>query len=1041
VAQLIYATISTIKDYDANWDPLVSFFLAFLIYWVDNKEAKNHVSTLKTLQQKADESGYQWLAGELAELLSQLNQSRYARKAQAFRKKSGVHSIIDVSRPREAWETSLKTLINLSADTSRQKQGSGKDSRLVWLLELFQDGNCSIKPRVQKLSAAGKWSKGRAIAVKRLYNERDELDFLTFQDMKICAHIEKREERDYGYYYTTVYEFDPGSALMAMTGHSLLFLEESGVQVELVKGEPELQITKIKSGQMLLKFSPEPEQDREYMVIKESPTRIKIVSITEAHWRIVEALGSKGLTVPEAAKDQVLEAINAVSSMLTVHSDIGGEATGAEEVPSDATPHFHLLPHGDGLNISMLVQPFASDGPYYPPGAGGETVIAEIKGKRLQTKRELSEEKKQAKEAVAACPALVETEEKHGEWTLEEPGDCLETLLQLQDLGEKISIQWPEGEKFAIKRQVSASQFRMNIRQQQNWFAATGELALDEDTVLDMQHLLELLDETHGRFVQLEDVQYLALTETFRKRLNELKAYSEKHGDGVRFHPLAALALEEFTNEVDELKSDASWKKHLKRLREIEDLQPVLPSTFQGELRDYQEDGFNWLSRLAHWGVGACLADDMGLGKTIQALAAILARAPQGPSLIIAPTSVCMNWQTEARHFTPTLNVILFGSGDRQKTLDSLKPFDMLICSYGLLQQEQVAEMLAAVSFRTAVLDEAQAIKNMATKRSHAAMNLQAEFRLITTGTPIENHLGELWNLFRFINPGLLGSLERFNQKFAGPIEKFQDKPVRLQLKKLIRPFILRRLKSQVLEELPPRTEILLQVELSTEEMAFYEALRRQAVEKLARSDAKAGQKHLQILAEIMKLRRACCNTQLVTPGTCLPSSKLAVFGEVLEELLANKHKALVFSQFVGHLELIRAHLDKHAIHYQYLDGSTPAKERKKRVDAFQAGEGEVFLISLKAGGLGLNLTAADYVIHMDPWWNPAVEDQASDRAHRIGQQRPVTIYRLVAQHTIEEKIVALHHQKRGLADSLLEGADISGKMSAKALLRLLSDV
>jgi SNF2 family DNA or RNA helicase len=317
-------------------------------------------------------------------------------------------------------------------------------------------------------------------------------------------------------------------------------------------------------------------------------------------------------------------------------------------------------------------------------------------------------------------------------------------------------------------------------------------------------------------------------------------------------------------------------------------------------------------------------------------------------------------------------------------------------------------------------------------------MNLRGDFKLITTGTPIENHLGELWNLFRFINPGLLGSLESFDRRFATPIEKYGDKTAREQLKKLVRPFLLRRTKNQVLAELPPRTEILVPIELSVEEKAFYEALRRRALEKLSESDSTAGAKHLQVLAEIMKLRRACCHPQLVAPDLDLAGSKLSRFGEILDDLLDNQHKALVFSQFVDHLHLLEQYLQQRSIRYQYLDGSTPAKARQTRVDAFQRGEGELFLISLKAGGVGLNLTAADYVIHMDPWWNPAVEDQASDRAHRMGQQRPVTIYRMIAKNTIEEKIVALHGQKRDLADSLLDGADISGKMSADDLLSLM---
>jgi SNF2 family DNA or RNA helicase len=430
----------------------------------------------------------------------------------------------------------------------------------------------------------------------------------------------------------------------------------------------------------------------------------------------------------------------------------------------------------------------------------------------------------------------------------------------------------------------------------------------------------------------------------------------------------------------------------------------------------------------------------MGLGKTLQSLALILNRASAGPTLILAPTSVCTNWIGEVEKFAPTLTIVQLSALDRQETLDGLKPRDLLVCSYGLLQQEEVGEMLANVMWETIVLDEAQAIKNAATKRSQAAMRLQGNFKLLTTGTPIENHLGELWNLFQFINPGLLGSLDNFNQKFANPIERLQEHDARLRLKKLIQPFILRRTKAQVLAELPARTEIVLHVQLSKEEKLFYEALRREALEKLTNSEANAGQKHLQVLAEIMRLRRACCHTKLVKPEINLPSSKLELFGETVTELLDNGHKALVFSQFVDHLSIVRAYLDEQKITYQYLDGSTPAKERKKRVDAFQAGEGDVFLISLKAGGTGLNLTAADYVIHLDPWWNPAVEDQASDRAHRIGQLRPVTIYRLVAKDTIEDKIVALHQHKRDLANSLLEGTEMSGRISTDDLLKLIRD-
>ena len=378
--------------------------------------------------------------------------------------------------------------------------------------------------------------------------------------------------------------------------------------------------------------------------------------------------------------------------------------------------------------------------------------------------------------------------------------------------------------------------------------------------------------------------------------------------------------------------------------------------------------------------------------------------------MVVAPTSVAFNWQSEIVRFAPTLNARLFGTGDRAAALEGLGPRDVVICSYGLLHSE--AKRLQAQAWHTVVLDEAQAIKNVATKRSQAAMGLEADFRLIMTGTPLENHLGELWNLLQFINPGLLGSFESFQQRFAVPIERDGCHETRRRLKKLIQPFILRRTKSQVLQELPSRTEVTLKVELSDEEAAFYEALRQRAIEQLA--DAEDGRpQHLRILAELMRLRRACCHPRLVMPDSGIGSSKLDLFSETLDELLDNKHKVLVFSQFVDHLTVIREELDIKGVPYQYLDGSTPAKQRKQRVEAFQSGEGDVFLISLKAGGLGLNLTAADYVIHMDPWWNPAVEDQASDRAHRLGQQRPVTIYRLITSGTIEERITELHATKR----------------------------
>ena len=1037
-AYLTNTPLSTLAD-SHSFESLID---ALCLYWVDLETARDRLpNPVKDIYKDAKAAGYDWFALEAAMILAHLNpRSLYGKEAPTLRESTGIQPITEIISPKEPWEMALTALIGLNSGLAKAEGSAAAvetEYRMAWFLTMYSGQNWMLQPKEQKISVKGGWSRGRAVALHRLKYSLSDFPYLTPQDREICACLTS----EYGSYGSTNYYF-LDKVMLALVGHPLVFWEDAPTTpLEVVKGEPALTVKQGKNGMLTLSLTPPLEEQQSVALIKETPTRVKVVEFTKEHQRIATILGPKNaLEVPESAKEKVLETLNAIVSLVTVHSDIGGGITDAEEVPAQAIPHIHLLPAGAGLKVSLLTRPFGDDGPYYRPGSGGEMVLAEVGGKRLQTHRNLKEEKKLARAVEKASPTLQRLEDEAGEWLIEDPEDCLELLLELQDLGDQAVVEWPEGEKMRVVNQVGLGSFKVQIQRQRDWFAANGELSISDDQVLDMQRLMALLEASPGRFIKLADGEFVALTQEFRKRLDELRAFSENSGKGVRFHPLASLAMEDWMDEVGQLQTDKHWKDHVKRLKEAQDLKPELPSTLQAELRDYQREGFNWLARLAHWGVGACLADDMGLGKTLQALAVILTRAPEGPTLIVAPTSVCMNWLSEAEKFAPTLNPIPFGSGDRQKVLDNLQPFDLLVCSYGLLQQEEVAKMLAEVQWQTIVLDEAQAIKNSATKRSQAAMKLQGGFKILTTGTPIENHLGELWNLFRFINPGLLGSQEQFNQKFANAIERNQDKQARNRLKKLIQPFILRRTKTQVLEELPARTEITLQVELSAQEMAFYEALRREAIAKLSEPGAEGGAKHLQVLAEIMKLRRACCNTRLVKAEPKLPSAKLEAFGEILEELLENNHKALVFSQFVDHLAILREFLDQQKVHYQYLDGSTPAKDRKKRVDAFQSGQGDVFLISLKAGGTGLNLTAADYVIHMDPWWNPAVEDQASDRAHRMGQQRPVTIYRLVAQNTIEEKIVDLHKQKRDLADSLLEGTDMSGKISTDELLRMISE-
>jgi len=462
----------------------------------------------------------------------------------------------------------------------------------------------------------------------------------------------------------------------------------------------------------------------------------------------------------------------------------------------------------------------------------------------------------------------------------------------------------------------------------------------------------------------------------------------------------------------------------------------VLPAGL-AELRPYQLVGYRWLAQLADWGAGACLADDMGLGKTVQTLALLLHRAAGGPALVVAPTSVCATWQREAARFAPELtihHVADLARDARGEHVAALGPGDVLVAGYALLQRSR--EALTAVDWHTAVLDEAHAIKNAAAGRAQAARALRATARVALTGTPVENRLADLHSLFAFLQPGLLGSAEHFARHFAIPIERDGDEAARTRLRRLLRPFLLRRDKTAVCAELPPRSELRIDVEPDAEERACYEALRREAEQRVAEAGGEQADR-MTILAQLTRLRRACCHPRLVLPeADDAPAAKQRAFLELFDELRAGGHRCLVFSQFVDHLQLVRALLDERGVAYQYLDGATPERQRRARVAAFQAGEGAAFLISLKAGGTGLTLTGADYVIHLDPWWNPAVEDQASDRAHRIGQDKPVTIYRLVVPDSIEDGILALHERKRGLAADLLDGTGTA--LAGDELLALL---
>ncbi|WHS62211.1 DEAD/DEAH box helicase [Pseudomonas sp. G2-4] len=505
---------------------------------------------------------------------------------------------------------------------------------------------------------------------------------------------------------------------------------------------------------------------------------------------------------------------------------------------------------------------------------------------------------------------------------------------------------------------------------------------------------------------------YLQEPGTTKLRLNS--------ADALRLNPLQDMPL--------------TWEggEHIRglaqRLRDIKDYTATAPEGLNATLRPYQLDGLSWMQSLRQLEVGGILADDMGLGKTLQTLAHILSEKNAGrldrPCMVVMPTSLIPNWLDEAAHFTPQLKVLaLYGAG-RKKHFDRLAEYDLVLTTYALLPKD--VERLAAQPLHVLILDEAQYIKNPTSKAAQAARELNARQRLCLSGTPLENHLGELWSLFHFLLPGWLGDVKSFNRDYRVPIEK-RGSDVRLQhLNGRIKPFLLRRTKEQVATELPPKTEIIHWVELSDAQRDVYETMRLAMDKKVRDEITRKGVARSQIiiLDALLKLRQVCCDLRLINDAT-LPSrgstsGKLDSLMEMLEELFEEGRRVLLFSQFTSMLALIEDELKKRGVEYAILTGQT--RDRRTPVKEFQSGKRQIFLISLKAGGVGLNLTEADTVIHYDPWWNPATENQATDRAYRIGQEKPVFVYKLIARGTVEEKIQLLQKEKSDLAAGVLDG-------------------
>lgn len=755
--------------------------------------------------------------------------------------------------------------------------------------------------------------------------------------------------------------------------------------------------------------------------------------------------------VPYSEKDNLVDYLMKLERKVPVSIDraveLRTESANLENIYIRITPL-----NEKGYRVDVLVKPNKITP--YSPGTGPETVLSkDKKGNAVSLVRDFDWEVELAREVIENS-SLSSLFSSSGSYFYTQSEQSLIGLIHSfknsERLSEVVIIEWPKnhGKNYDVK-EISEDNIKITAgcsNEKSDLFAVDGQVEIDGE-ILELKELLDQL-RAHKRYIELPSSNWAFITAELENKLKELASIISSEGNEDSENDAVDLASALILNELAKENEFFHLSSKNKKLKEIisklestktEDL--AVPSSIKATLRDYQISGFEWLVKNYHTGLGCVLADDMGLGKTLQTICLMTKFKNQGPSLIIVPTSLIGNWTSEIAKFSPELNVISYNSDGRSETLKNLGNCDVVIASYGLSVNER--HYLESQHWNLLVLDEAQSVKNFQTQTAKEISKIPATFKLALSGTPIENNLSELWSIFRTVSPGLLGSFSRFRKRFVLPIEKGGSVSQKETLQKLVSPFILRRLKKDILEELPEKFEKTILIELSEKERKFYEAARLEAKERLEKKKSKISgdleekglsQKEIDkqvssstrfdVLGTLMTLRQIAINPSLIDPEWQEDSSKNKFLLNQLIDLAGKGNKSLIFSQFTRQLKTVKNKSDDLGLKTLYLDGSTTQSERTRLVKEFQTGNYDCFFISLKAGGTGLNLTKADHVFHIDPWWNPATENQASDRAYRMGQKNNVNVIRLISKDTVEEKIVKLHEKKRSLSDSILKETD-----------------
>ena len=920
-----------------------------------------------------------------------------------------------------------KAVAKKSADAGKVKSG-----RIVWGID-ESDVRLDLQPFFRRPRGADDGTDDRKVTLKSVCGGKYD-DCLTEADKTVVAVLRKSK-----YVGPKGGAEIPSEVFAAFCGQDNVVRIAPGEKakeyvetpIRFVRREIPL-VAKSEEGGGLTLNVPEWALQRyaHHMILRPEPDLYEFYAIGKDKAPLLDVFreyGEKGtIRLPKEAMAKARPLLGRMAALIPLQGDLANAAgeSGLRRITGDAMPLVRLSVENDALALALRVRPAAdAKNAVYEPGAGQSERTIALAGGAAVLVRDLAEEKRRAQDVEAALVDCETWREGRLDWAIDDPAAALSALSAVRALGEKAHVEWQPGKKIGLAKPRKMLALGAMVGADR-WFSVSGDCELDDGRVVTLVKLLSRLGERVGRFVPIDENGYVELSRPLLRALEALETAGRASKGKFLVSPAALPMLDAaFAEGGEAIAMPKAMRVEAERIRDALAGRHVAPERLKAVLRPYQEEGFEWLARLAACGLGGCLADDMGLGKTVQLIALLLERAADGASLVVAPTSVAGNWRGEIRRFAPTLNAIVAGEGSDGAWLGA-GAHDVVIVSYGLLVS-RAAKFLSR-EWNGVILDEAQSVKNAETERAKTVKKLVAKFRVAATGTPVENRLTDLWSVFDFLNPGLLGTANDFERKFA------EGGRATSALKSLVRPLVLRRLKRDVLDDLPEKTEVTLAVPLEGDERAGYEACRVTALETLEKGGK---ENRISILAELMRLRRYCCHPSLVLPEVA-SGAKLEALMELLRDLKGANHRALVFSQFTDFLAIVERRIGQEGFSYQYLDGATSPQERERRVAAFQRGEGDLFLMSLKAGGTGINLTAANYVVLLDPWWNPAVEDQAADRAHRIGQRNPVTVYRLIAADTVEERVLELHREKKELARDVLDGTG-SASLTPEALMKL----